>query len=70
VKELFQQTKSSALIYLCIFLILSFVVTIFFSSASLENKTAAVESGILYKMILANNTNIILVRGAISNGSI
>ena len=68
-KEYFQETKSLVLISLCISLIGSLTINAYSSPASFKNKTA-IESEALKNIIPSNSTNIVLVHGALSDGSV
>ena len=68
-KEYFQETKSLVLISLCILLISSLTINAYSSPASFNNKTA-IESEALKNIIPSNSTNIVLVHGALSDGSV
>ncbi|MGB8086411.1 MAG: alpha/beta hydrolase [Nitrososphaeraceae archaeon] len=68
-KEYFQETKSLVLISLCILLIGSLTINAYSSPASFNNKTA-IESEALKNIIPSNSTNIVLVHGALSDGSV
>jgi pimeloyl-ACP methyl ester carboxylesterase len=68
-KEYFQETKSLVLISLCILLISSLTINAYSSLASFNNKTA-IESEALKNIIPSNSTNIVLVHGALSDGSV